>query len=257
MKKCYNISIGWMLFGVAFTHKLFAQTQEAVDHSASWFHTLSAVVLVVSAIGLFLWYQRQRDRQIQLNNLLERDKAEKQLAALKAQINPHFLFNSFNSLIAIIETEPKMAVEYVENLSDFYRRIMQLRGKEIIPIQEELELVENYAYLLKKRYGDNFLLSISLLKVEGYIVPLTLQMLVENSVKHNVISRKKPLTIKIYLKDQTHLVVVNNLQVKPPHEMSTRFGLQSLMLRYDLLGKRKVRVEKTETEFRVSIPIIQ
>ncbi len=206
--------------------------------------------------GLFYLYQKYRDKRIQLVNLLEKDKIESQLAALKAQINPHFLFNSFNTLVSVIEENPKLAVEYVENLSDFYRKIMQLRDREIISIEEEIELVRNYAYLLEKRYGKNFRLNISHNGELCYIVPFTLQILVENAVKHNIISKSKPLTVAIAIKENKYIVVTNNIQPKLTKEKSTYFGLESLAQRYKLLGNKKVKVEQTEKEFKVSIPVV-
>ncbi|MEO1257387.1 MAG: two-component regulator propeller domain-containing protein [Bacteroidota bacterium] len=216
------------------------------------------IAIVLGAVaGLFYLYQKNRDKRIQLVNLLEKDKVESQLAALKAQINPHFLFNSFNTLVSVIEESPQLAVEYVENLSDFYRKIMQLRDKEIISIQEEIELVKNYAFLLEKRYGKNFKLHINLKGQQTYIVPFTLQLLVENAVKHNIISKSKPLKVDIEKGEEGHITVKNNLQPKLTKEKSTNFGLQSLSQRYKLLGNRKVKVEESATFFKVSIPIIE
>lgn len=215
------------------------------------------VLLVLAIIGsLFYWYQKNRDKRIQLVNLLEKDKAESKLAALKAQINPHFLFNSFNTLVSVIEENPKLAVEYVDNLSDFYRKIMQLRDKEIIPIQEEIELVNNYYFLLQKRYGKNFHLNINLNGGQFYIVPFTLQILVENAVKHNVISKSKPLTVNIDMEDDRHIVVTNEIKPKLTKEKSTHFGLHSIIQGYKLLGNKKVKVEDGEGVFKVSIPVI-
>ncbi len=214
------------------------------------------MLLLLSIAGMFLWYQKNRDKRIQLVNLLEKDKVESQLAALKAQINPHFLFNSFNTLVSVIEENPKLAVEYVENLSDFYRKIMQLRDREIISIQEEIELVKNYAYLLKKRYGNNFKMNISHNGELFYIVPFTLQILVENAVKHNIISKRKPLMVTIAMEEGKYIIVTNNVQPKLTKEKSTHFGLQSLTKRYKLLGNKKVKVEETGEEFKISIPVI-
>lgn len=217
-----------------------------------WFFAL----LLPALLGLFRLYQRNRDRRIQLVNLMEKDKAENKLATLKAQINPHFLFNSFNTLISVVEKTPELAVEYIENLSDFYRKIMQLRDKDIIPVDEEIELLNNYTYLLKKRYGNNFNLDIDLPEEEWFIVPLTLQLLVENAVKHNIISKRKPLTVSIRAEGAEYITVTNNLQTKLTQEKSTYFGLHSLIQRYDFLNKKKVKVEKDEKVFKVSIPII-
>ena len=222
-----------------------------------WMRWWLIAIVLGAIVGLFYLYQKNRDRRIQLVNLLEKDKVESQLAALKAQINPHFLFNSFNTLVSVIEESPQLAVEYVENLSDFYRKIMQLRDKEIISIQEEIELVKNYAFLLEKRYGKNFKLHVNLNGQQTYIVPFTLQLLVENAVKHNIISKSKPLKVDIEMGEEGYIMVKNNIQPKLTKEKSTNFGLQSLSQRYKLLGNKKVKVEESATFFKVSIPIIE
>ncbi|RMG82206.1 MAG: hypothetical protein D6714_11720 [Bacteroidetes bacterium] len=210
------------------------------------------------AMGLFYGYLKARDYRIQRVNLLEREKAESQLAALKAQINPHFLFNSFNTLIATIEEDPEVAVEYVEKLSDFYRSMLQYRDKEVIPLKEEVALVQNYTYLLKKRFGDNFKVDIQLNGEEAFVAPLTLQVLVENAVKHNIISKTRPLNVRIRMdEEEAYVVVENNLQRKLKAEVSTRFGLQSLIKRYELLTGKKIKIEETETTFLVSIPVVK
>lgn len=218
-----------------------------------WFVTLC----VLAGGGLFYWYQKERDARLQRVNLLEKEKAESQLAALKAQINPHFLFNSFNTLITTIEENSKTAVEYVEKLSDFYRSMMQYRDKEVISLSEEIELVKTYSFLLEQRFGENFQVHISLSNEQVYLAPLTLQILIENAVKHNIISKSKPLTVKIRLEGSDYLTVENNLQRKIRPETSTRFGLQSLIKRYELLTGKKVRIEQTKSVFKVGIPVIQ
>lgn len=217
-----------------------------------WFVTL---VLGLVA-GLFYWYIKIRDKRQQRELLLEKESVENELAVIKAQINPHFLFNSFNTLIAVIEDDPKTAVEYVEKLSDFYRSMLQLRDKEVISLDEEAELVQHFGYLLEKRYGNNFRLNIDLRHKQGHIVPLSLQILVENAVKHNVISKSKPLQVDITSEENGYISVVNNLQPKVHPEASTRFGLESLKRRYELLFGKSVKVEKTLTYFKVCIPVI-
>ncbi|MBI5916310.1 MAG: histidine kinase [Bacteroidetes bacterium] len=218
-----------------------------------WFVMLCAAV----AAGLFFWFQKSRDKRLQRVHLLEKGKAESELAALKAQINPHFLFNSFNTLIAVIEEDPPTAVEYVEKLSDFYRMVMHLRDKDVISIEEEVELVQHYGYLLQKRYGENFRLNVQLNGHSAFVVPLTLQILVENAVKHNIISSAKPLTVDIEMEGHNFVSVANNLQLKIHPEQSTGFGLDSLRRRYELLTGKKVKIEASKTQFKVSIPLIQ
>ncbi len=199
---------------------------------------------------------RQRDKRREREATLKREKIESQFEALKSQINPHFLFNSFNTLITIIEENPQMAVEFVEKLSDFYRSILQYREMEVISLKEEVELVKNYAFLLQKRFGNSLALHVQNIDEQAYIAPLTLQILVENAVKHNIISKSRPLDIELNVSDG-YLTVSNNLQKKMALEVSTGFGLQSIVNRYALLIDKAVLIEEGETHFTVSIPIIK
>lgn len=206
--------------------------------------------------GVLYFFVHAREARFHREAALRRESVESQFAALKSQINPHFLFNSFNTLITIIEESPAMAVAYVEHLSDFYRSIMVYREKDLISLGEEMELVRNFNFLLKKRYEENFRLNEGVNGQPGYIMPLTLQMLVENAVKHNIISRSKPLVVDIFVEPGGYVVVRNNKQRKIKPEPSTHFGLQSLVNRYALLGMRPVIVEETEAFFTVKVPII-
>ncbi len=208
--------------------------------------------------ALVYWYQKNREERLKRVARLEKEKVESELAALKAQINPHFLFNSFNTLIAVIEEDPKVAVEYVENMADFYRTMLQLRDKPMITLEEEVDLAENFGYLLRRRYGDAFALDVSPnCSRDVKVMPLTLQVLVENAVKHNIIVKSRPLKITVMLDDEDNLIVENNLQPKLQPERGTGFGLDSLCRRYELLTGKKVVVEKTETSFKVIVPTIK
>lgn len=218
-----------------------------------WWFLLLCILLVATGSA---WLIRQRDKRLEREATLKREKIESQFEALKSQINPHFLFNSFNTLITIIEENPEMAVEFVEKLSDFYRSILQYREMEVISLQEEAELVKNYAFLLKKRFGDSLSLEVHNGSRQAYIAPLTLQILVENAVKHNIISKSRPLKIEIST-DEEYITVRNNLQKKIAMDLSTGFGLQSIANRYALLIDRAVRIEEGEDYFSVSIPIIK
>ena len=218
-----------------------------------WFLTL----LILALSGLMYMVMRFREKRSERQALLKKEKIESQFLALKAQINPHFLFNSFNTLITIIEENPDIAVEYVENLADFYRSILQYREQETISIQEEINLVESYCFLLEKRYGKNFNLNIQINGSQSSIPPLTLQMLVENAVKHNIISKSKPLTVDISIDSNEYLTVKNNKQKKLTAVSSTHFGLQSIINRYQLLSDKKVQIEDSSTHFKVSVPLIK
>lgn len=216
------------------------------------------ILTLVSLISLVLYVIKLRDKELQRMSMLETERAKSQLAALQAQINPHFLFNSFNTLSTIIEEDPPLAVEYVEKMSDFFRSMLALRDLEFISVDEEINLVRNYSYLLEKRFGQAIKLSIELPKhfYQLFLIPLTLQILMENAVKHNIVSKTKPLTINIFSQDNKYLVMVNNRQPKHEQTASTGFGLTSLIKRYELI-KENIIIENKEESFTVKIPTIQ
>jgi len=216
--------------------------------------------LMAALAGMMIyWLVKSRDKRVERQAMLKKEMIESQLQALKAQINPHFLFNSFNTLITIIDEntlKPEIAIEYVEKLSDFFRSILLYREQETISLEEEWQLVQNFGYLLKKRYGSNLRLHLDPPPKDAFILPLTLQMLVENAVKHNVIAENRPLDVYITIDEDHYITVRNNLQPKSKTEPSTQFGLQSIIRRYQLLSERKVMVEKDQHTFKVRIPII-
>ena len=218
-----------------------------------WFIALAIIVL----FSTLFYFLRLREKRIIKESRLNREKIESQFEVLKSQINPHFLFNSFNTLVAIIEENPQNAVGYVERLSDFYRSILQYRNKTVIPLEEEITVVRNYLYLLKERFGDNLKLEISVQEKEAYIPPLSLQMLVENAIKHNVVSAYKPLHISIQQEERDHLTIKNTLQPKRVKSRSTSFGLSSIIARYALLSDRKVSVQQSKQEFIIRLPLIK
>lgn len=213
----------------------------------------------IAASLIFYWLIKAREKRLSRDAVLKKEMIETQLQALKAQINPHFLFNSFNTLITIIDENsrhPQVAIEYVEKLSDFFRSILAYREAETISLEEEWKLVEDFGYLLQKRYGRHLRLHIDSPPKDCCILPLTLQMLVENAVKHNIITAARPLDVFIGADDE-YIFVKNNLQPKTKPEPSTQFGLQSIIKRYALLSDKKVIIEKNDHSFEVKIPIIK
>lgn len=231
-------------------------TWSFVIDSPLWARWWFIALCLIAAGGLFYLFINSRDERLRREAQLKRENVESQFATLKSQINPHFLFNSFNTLITIIEENPKVAVEYVEHLSDFYRSIIAYRERDFISMQEEMDLVHSFDFLLKKRYEDGFHLIDRLNGRKGLIMPLALQLLVENAVKHNIISASKPLTIEIFADENDYVVVRNNIQPKIKPEPSTHFGLQSLVNRYQLMGERPVIVEDNVAFFTVKVPIV-
>lgn len=216
------------------------------------------IVGVISLISYLTFrFVRDRIRRINRFHKLEKEKTTFQLNAIQAQVNPHFLFNSFNTLSGIIEEDQDAAVDYVDQLSAFFRGVLLHRNSELITLSEEIDIMRNYTYILKKRYGDNINIEEDIKTSEGFIVPLTLQLLIENAIKHNIVSREKPLRIMISINDEW-LVVSNPVQPKFQSLIeSTGFGLSSLLTRYQYLTKTRIEILNHKNIFTVKIPIIQ
>jgi LytS/YehU family sensor histidine kinase len=190
--------------------------------------------------------------------VLERQNLESQLEGLRNQVNPHFLFNSLNTLIYLIPEDSEKAVRFVQQLSKVYRYVLESRDSKLIPLSDELDFLKSYIFLLKERFGDNLEVDIKDLdkKRDTAIVPLTLQMLFENAIKHNVISTGKPLRIEVFAQNG-HLVVRNNLQKKNQVMDSTGVGLQNIRDRYRMLTDQDVNVIMSQQYFTVVLPLVE
>ena len=177
---------------------------------------------------------------------------------MKNQVNPHFLFNSLNTLTALIEENPNIAVRYVEQLSQVYRYVLQSREKEVVDLKTELEFTSSYIFLLQNRFEKN--LEISVAVPENFysfsIAPLSLQMLIENAIKHNVVSSSKPLKIEIGIESDDYIFVKNIMQKKNVIEQSSKLGLPNIVSRYNYLSNKKVVIAQNENSFKVSLPLI-
>lgn len=221
----------------------------------SWFQIISSLSI---AFLLYLFI-RYRDRRIRNIDRLKKEAIEFQFEMLKSQVNPHFLFNSFNTLIAIIEEDQKTAVSYVEKLSEFFRSIVAYRDKNLIPLREEINLLNNYFFLQKKRYGQHLSLNINLDENSlsaTQIPPLTLQLLVENAIKHNAVSKESPMKIEIFT-ESSNIVVQNNMNPKLLNERSSGMGLQNITNRFKLLTDATVEIKNDGKTFSVKIPLIK
>ena len=221
-----------------------------------WWFIISAILVTA---GLIYWYVKAREKSVKKVERLQQEKIQFQFETLRNQVNPHFLFNSFNTLISIIEDDPKLAVEYVEQLSDFFRNIVNYRDKDIIALKEELGLLQTYLFIQQKRFGKNLRLQINLSdseKRETFIPPLTLQLLGENAIKHNAVSKETPLTINIFIQND-RLLVENNINAKIGKAVGAGMGLQNIVNRYNLLSKEQVKIVNDGVEFTVILPILK
>ena len=222
----------------------------------AWWFILSCILITAELIYL---YVKAREKSVKKVERLQQEKIQFQFETLRNQVNPHFLFNSFNTLISIIEDDPKMAVEYVEQLSDFFRNIVNYRDKDIIAVKEELELLKTYLFLQQKRFGNSLSLNINLSdqeKAQNFIPPLTMQLLAENAIKHNAVSKETPLAIDIFMKDE-RLIVQNNINAKFSQAAGAGMGLQNIVNRYTLLSNQNVIIDNGDHFFRVSLPLLK
>ncbi|MBL7797578.1 MAG: histidine kinase [Saprospiraceae bacterium] len=218
---------------------------------------LMVSALVIATYEVLSFYL-QLQRAVAEKAELERRNVESQLEGLRNQVNPHFLFNSLNTLVYLIPEEPEKAVRFVQQLSKVYRYVLESRDARIIPLQEELDFLHSYVFLLKERFGENLRVHLRGLNghSDGGIVPLTLQMLFENAIKHNVLSTEKPLIIEVFA-ENGRLVVRNNLQKKNQVLDSTGVGLENIRARYRMLTDREVETIVSREYFTVLLPMVE
>jgi two-component system, LytTR family, sensor kinase len=227
----------------------------------SFYQTISLGVLVALILTgydtAFYFFDRWNKTQLETETL-NRLAIQGQLDALRMQLDPHFLFNNFNTLTTIIEEDPKLAISYVEKLSQVYRYVLQSRSEDTITLRKELSFIESYLFLAKTRFEENLIIDIQVAEnqKDRHIPPVALQLLCENAIKHNIVSKQKPLTIKIFSTDKNELWISNNLQLKSSVEHSTKIGLQNINKRYLLLGKAEPAIVKNEYEFIIKLPLI-
>ncbi len=223
-----------------------------------WWRTSWAMVAwVVLVVGGAFVVVRVREQRARVKAQHEQEKVRFQLEALRSQVDPHFMFNSFNTLVDLIESEPSKAVLHVEQLSDLFRSLLQLRDKELITVAEDLRLMRNYFELEQQRFGSAIALHVEVddATMHRYIVPMTLQMLVENALKHNVVSAEHPVVVLVRSTEDS-LEVGNEVRPRATAPRSTGFGLHSIQRRYQALTDRPIVIDKANGRFTVRIPLI-
>ncbi len=213
---------------------------------------------VVTLIYESVYFFESWKANVKRTEALARENVQSQLEVLKNQLDPHFLFNSLNTLAALID-ENTDAQAYLERLSDVYRYVLVNRDKTTVSLEEEMAFLNAYIYLNKTRFRENLQVEthIAAAAYRQQIAPLSVQMLVENAIKHNVVSKDKPLIIKISHEEENYLSVENNVQEKTLFEKSTKVGLQNIINRYGLLTERQVEIIRDPAFFRVRIPLLQ
>jgi len=220
-------------------------------------HLNSTLLLTYCIVALYEgadYFQRYKESLIE-NERIIKEKIITQFELLKQQTSPHFLFNSLNTLISIIPDDPDLAVKYTQHLSNVYRYVLQHKDQNWVPLQTELKFVKSFFFLNKIRFGDHVSLSLQIdeSKQNKLVAPLSLQILIENALKHNIITSEKPLSI-IITEEQGKLIIKNNLQRKN-NSQGTKVGLQNIINRYKHLSGKTVQILESPEFFAVSIPL--
>ncbi len=226
-----------------------------------------AVLVVFSLLNLaffvrkfFLDWQASIEEQLKLKVTaaeLEKEKSMLRYHQLRNSVNPHFLFNTFTSLDGLIQSNPPLASAFVRHLSKVYRYVLEQKEKVSVPVERELEFLENYVSLLNIRYGKGFSIAVQVTEeaTQRNIVAVTLQTLIDSAIKHNIVQDSQPLYLRIY-NDDTHLIVENNLQPRRQIEGSNRQGLQQIKDLYSFLSPEPILVENDNFVFRIKLPLL-
>ena len=249
-----NITLGRMFENVFNKEKTLSLADIIIhSNSAALFCTI-----MVMAVYESIYFMNQLRHSVEETEQLKRESLSAELNALKTQVNPHFLFNNLNTLVSLIPEDPNQAVKFVQQLSKLYRHILEMKDEPSIRLRDELDVMKAYAFLLQTRFGGNLEVTIRVPeeKLDKRIVPLSLQILMENAIKHNIVSADKPLKIDVSAVNG-QLVVRNNLQKKNQVLESTGIGLLNIRNRYQLLGDGSVEVKESGGDFTVSIPLIE
>jgi hypothetical protein len=228
----------------------------ATETLANYYLAISITLIVSILVHAFHFYRKYQENRVKEQKIIA-GTASAKFETLKNQIDPHFLFNSLNVLSSLIEENPDSAQRFTTSLSKVYRYVLEQKDKELVSVEEELLFAKTYMNLLKMRFENSLFYELpeTVSDPEAKVVPLSLQLLLENTVKHNIVSQKKPLHIKIFEEDG-YLVVQNDFQKKEVLQDRRGVGLQNIISRYAIISTRRVKIEETEKYFTVKLPVL-
>jgi LytS/YehU family sensor histidine kinase len=252
--------------GVDFLEQVYQQFPETIRMIITGFSDIDAVIGAINKGGVNRYITKpwdEREMRMTIENArqlfgLQEENIISQFESLKAQVNPHFLFNSLNVLSSLIFIDPNKAAKFVRQLSKVYRYVLEHKDLDTIRLRDEEPFIDSYIFLLKTRFDQNLTVEKDLPEtiMDKRVAPMVIQLLIENAIKHNVVSKVKPLTIRLHLSDE-YLEVRNNLQLKSSTEVSSGIGLKNIRKRYEYLTNKKVEVLETDGFFTVRIPLIE
>ncbi len=222
--------------------------------------TWAIFALAVSGVNTVFFIRyfigRWKDSLVEAERL-EKEKARIQFDNLKNQLNPHFLFNALTSLNSLITENPKLASQFLQQMSKVYRYVLQNKDKNFVSLRTELDFIKNYVFLAETRFEGALKIKFEISKeaMDFAIVPVTLQILIENAMKHNIIDKDKPLSVDVFSSGD-YLVVSNNLQKRKTVDASNKQGLANLESFYGFMTDRPVIRETNDARFTVKIPLL-
>jgi len=216
------------------------------------------ITFMISSIYASVAFFMQWKENLLRTQALEKANLEARYDTLRNQVNPHFLFNSLNTLLMLVNDNP-VASKYVESISEIMRYMLQSRDKEAVLLRDELKIARDYVFVQQSRFGDK--LQVEFDVPEKYyhyaIPPLALQMLLENAIKHNVVSKEDPLKVKVYIHDRFFVVVENTVKAKIDKDPSTGVGLANIQNRYLHLTGKNIIVKQENDKFAVMLPLFE
>lgn len=235
----------------------FAELISSGHVEAVFVVSLMANAVIMGVTDVTLYYRKSHKKALDAE-IIKKNKARFQYDQLKRQLNPHFLFNSLNVLDYLVHTDANRASDFIKKLAGVYRYLLSKESDPTVHLEEEITFANMYAELLKERFDKGLSIEISIedIHLKTHIIPCSLQLLIENATKHNIISERKPLTVKIYIENES-IVVENNRQLRIKADESTGLGLKSIEAQYQTLFSKSIDIEQTDSFYRVKLPIIE
>ena len=268
--KRFIIEVGLILLLVGILTTLSTLAIEALDVNEKdrqdgdfVFEILAIIMFFITLFMLFAFHEFMK---LSNDNVVLEEKTEDleqqnyvaRFEVLKHQINPHFLFNSLNVLSSLIYKDTDLSDRFITRFSEVFRYILELNNEQLVPLKRELQVLDSYIFLQKIRYGDNLNINqkIDAAMLEAKIPPMTLQITIENAIKHNVISKENPLHIQLFSRGN-QLVIENNYQIRDSVQNSTKIGQSNLMQRYKLLGLDRPEFFVENDSYIAVLPLVQ
>lgn len=258
------LSCVYSLLVINITYYLFKIQTSSISPDPSQFLVLNVYGLLflipVLSVNFSLYFAMQWKAANLISDRLREENLRTQLNSLRMQLDPHFLFNNLNVLSALIESSPPSAQDFLDKFADVYRYVLQYKNEELVPLEVELEFIHAYTHLLGQRFGSQLTINIGLENIprETYFIPpLSLQLLIENALKHNSIAGEHPFLLAVEQKGDW-LTVRNTYRPKAVEQRNTEStGLDSIRRRYEVLSDRNIKIHQDESFFIVSLPLLE